>query len=88
MVFPVFYEASGTSARDHPSVSDHVEACRKFEVAHPSAVSEETPAGLDAPCPIGALDLPSPAPRADKEGCSFSATGPLPSVVRRSSRFA
>ncbi len=29
---------------------------------HPKALS---PAGLDAPCPIGALDLPDPAPPAD-----------------------
>lgn len=28
MVVPVFYEASGTSARDHPCGTDHVEACR------------------------------------------------------------
>jgi hypothetical protein len=28
MVFPVFYEASGTSARNHPYGTDHVEACR------------------------------------------------------------
>ena len=40
---------------------------RKSEVAHPSAIGSEdqTPAGLDAPCPIGALDLPNPALHAD-----------------------
>src|SRR6185503_4257347 len=40
---------------------------RKFEVSHLSQhIPEEmAPAGLDAPCPIGALDLPSPAPVED-----------------------
>jgi hypothetical protein len=28
MVFPGFYEASGTSARNHTHGTDHVEACR------------------------------------------------------------
>jgi hypothetical protein len=37
---------------------------RKFEVAHPSHVAPEgtRTAGLDAPCPIGTLDLSYPAP--------------------------
>jgi len=31
MVFPVFYEASGTSARNHPDEIDRVEACRPLD---------------------------------------------------------
>jgi hypothetical protein len=40
---------------------------RKFEVAHPSrhCSEEQVPAGLDAPCPIGTLDLACPAPVVD-----------------------
>ena len=47
---------------------------RKLEVAHPSVTLPESnaPAGLDAPCPVGALDLPNPAPAADFIGCERS----------------
>src|SRR3954471_1521374 len=39
MVFPVFYEASGTSARNHPCGIDHVEACRPQGLWFPSSVA-------------------------------------------------
>jgi hypothetical protein len=63
---------------------------RKFEVAHPSrhCSEEQVPAGLDAPCPIGTLDLACPAPVVDfvvhefRDSPAFRPAGIAPQINR------
>lgn len=62
MVFRVFYEASRTSARDHPHETDRVEACRPLGMLLCQCSREHKPQTKahadDCSGPSQALDAP------------------------------